>query len=185
MNWKYCQGQLWKCFALRFSRVVKELEKSLSGTAWEEVVLCWERAAGEFSLRALPDLIFVSFCRKQTRVSQSKSLCMNCDLSVNSEHQPSLQWVLKPVFAEAILDFQEGSICKCYQLEYLDVYSLGVEKSSTRCTAVPLLLADEERYICLHTHKHHPCTEMRVDPSRIRWNRALSHSKGRKLFIKA
>lgn len=63
--------------------------------------------------------------------------------------------VFKPAFAEVRLDFQEGSLCKCYRLEYLDVYSLGVEKSSTRCMAVPLLLADEERYICLHTHIIH------------------------------
>lgn len=82
MNWKYFQGQLWKCVAQRFSRAVKELEKSLSGTAWAEVVLCWEGAAGEVSLRALPDLNFVSFCKQQTKVSQSKTLSVNSVTSV-------------------------------------------------------------------------------------------------------
>lgn len=40
------------------------LEKGLSGTARVEVVLSWEGVAGEPSLRALPALTSLSFCKK-------------------------------------------------------------------------------------------------------------------------
>lgn len=60
----------------------QELEKSLSGRAWAEVVLWLEGAAGEVSLRTLPELNFVSFCKQQTKVSQSKTLCVKSVTSV-------------------------------------------------------------------------------------------------------
>lgn len=56
-------GNVLPCGFLVLSK--KSLEKGLSGRAWAEVVLSWEGVAGEASLRALPALTFISFCKQQ------------------------------------------------------------------------------------------------------------------------
>lgn len=86
MNWKYCQGQLWKCPALRFSRVVKELEKRLRDRLSRGCAVLRRGCRRSFPESSSRFKFCIILQATNKGFPEQNPVCELSDLIVNSEH---------------------------------------------------------------------------------------------------